>query len=403
MSRQILAIGDTGAQLVSKFNSNFTELYNYNVEDYGAVHDGVTDDTEAIQDAINACFNGGGGVVYFPNGTYCLSGALKNGIGGIDYNSQLYIPYAAWSVNNVEIKLIGESFNWINTNDDIGVIWKSTIAGSGTWPSVICSKGSGPYLLNYTGLTIENIKINVEAFKDTTGASMSCFNLMYASTPYVNNISASCGVLHKNTKKPDTDVFGLAMGIKQSDFGRIGFYVCLFGFTYGLMIGEGIHANNVQIYGCEQGVIGLTNNYGSLIDYLVVHWCKYPLSGQLDTIFEQARTVPSKLIINLITSEKGEAEDSHETPEWCWEDQFIHDHYHCLLGYANYQRTAGHFTKTSDSGGYNFMLRDIGNGSSFFDWTTTSRPFPIPEGIMGYNAATHKLEYYNGADWIELV
>lgn len=44
-----------------------------NVEDYGAVHDGVTDDTAAIQAAIDAAYDAGGGVVYFPAGLYIVS------------------------------------------------------------------------------------------------------------------------------------------------------------------------------------------------------------------------------------------------------------------------------------------------------------------------------------------
>jgi len=59
----------------------------YNVKAYGAEGDDVTDDSSAIQAAIDACNDAGGGTVYFPEGTYnasitlpynfkgCLSGA----------------------------------------------------------------------------------------------------------------------------------------------------------------------------------------------------------------------------------------------------------------------------------------------------------------------------------------
>ena len=42
----------------------------FNVADYGATGDGVTDDSAAIQAAIDACEAAGGGEVYFPSGTY---------------------------------------------------------------------------------------------------------------------------------------------------------------------------------------------------------------------------------------------------------------------------------------------------------------------------------------------
>ena len=48
----------------------------YNVRTHGAVGDGKTRDTFAIQTAIDACHENGGGTVYFPSGDY-LSGTLR--------------------------------------------------------------------------------------------------------------------------------------------------------------------------------------------------------------------------------------------------------------------------------------------------------------------------------------
>jgi hypothetical protein len=52
-----------------------TKLEQYvSVKDFGAVGDGVTDDTSEIQAAIDAAPEGG--AIYFPNGTYAISAAL---------------------------------------------------------------------------------------------------------------------------------------------------------------------------------------------------------------------------------------------------------------------------------------------------------------------------------------
>ena len=53
----------------------------FNVIDYGAVADGKTLSTQAVQKAVDACSSAGGGVVVFPEGTFVLSTVfLKDGV-----------------------------------------------------------------------------------------------------------------------------------------------------------------------------------------------------------------------------------------------------------------------------------------------------------------------------------
>ncbi len=74
---------DVGATLV--YNAQGGDSYKLkkptppgwqDVTDYGAIGDGSTDDTTAINDAIDAANDAGGGVVYFPPGTYKVTAQL---------------------------------------------------------------------------------------------------------------------------------------------------------------------------------------------------------------------------------------------------------------------------------------------------------------------------------------
>ncbi len=63
-----------------QLNSLSTHISNvgwFNVKDYGAVGDGLADDTVAIQAAITAAEAAYGGMVVFPRGTYLLSDTLR--------------------------------------------------------------------------------------------------------------------------------------------------------------------------------------------------------------------------------------------------------------------------------------------------------------------------------------
>ncbi len=63
----------------------------YNVREFGAVGDGMTIDTGAIQDAIDACSSAGGGMVRVPTGSFVIGTVhIKNNVTlSLDYGAEL--------------------------------------------------------------------------------------------------------------------------------------------------------------------------------------------------------------------------------------------------------------------------------------------------------------------------
>lgn len=407
--REVLAIGNTGAQLVSKFNSNATanNLKVFNVEDYGAVHDGNTDDTGKIQDAINACDAVGGGIVYFPNGVYKIAGDLQTNIGGINYNSQLYIPAHTVDGSNYtihQIKLIGESYNWlVNFNApivDTGVVLKSTIAGTGVFPSVICSMASTG--LNYNESSIENIKIVVDAFEGTTGPSMCGINFFYASSCYLNNVTVCIDAVAINAIIPETHVAGIMVGSLNNDFPRLG-KVHVAGFYYGYILGEGVTGEAVHAYFNNIGIMAMKAPYQINLVNAVLHWNAYDIAAQQETIYGVTEG-DTFLQIQSLSSEDGYAGDGR-TPAWCYAVDEILDasnRIHGSMSYTVVKEAGIGLDIDKQNGGYNFLVKNLRHDQTW-KWTTTGRPnISSSAGIIGFNTTIGKMECWDGSSWVAL-
>jgi len=63
----------------------------FNVQNFGAKGDGITDDTAAIQSAIDAAAAAGGGQGYIPTGTYIVSGGEEPSDGCLMLKSNVYL------------------------------------------------------------------------------------------------------------------------------------------------------------------------------------------------------------------------------------------------------------------------------------------------------------------------
>lgn len=402
------------------FNNNFALMpYFYNVEDYGAVHDGETDDTVAIQTAINAAYASGGGTIYFPNGVYLIAGALQTHIDFGDeytnYNSQLYIPPPDIVTGaKSRVLLLGESHIRSTGNEVSGVIWKSTIAGSGTWPSVICSKryndGSGT-LMNYNDTILKNISILVNPFIGTTGISMSGVNFMYASHPVVEDVSVAFYSTEStywetlgNLVKPANHSFGIGIGMDANDFAEVRGCCCVSGFYYGYIFGEGVYCETIHSYHCFISLMPIVADYGCVIGHLVSNWNTNDIAGQQETVYKTPGV--NTVMITYCSIENwfdpgGESWIGSRGPAWLEKENYILDNDNLLRGRMNYRIGGGTNMMPKLSGGTNLIVRNVFTGTGYH-WTTLGRPTDPDQGMMGYNQNLYRYEYWTGTSWQQL-
>lgn len=123
----------------------------YNVKDYGAKGDGVTDDTNAIKAVLNTLVGGVGGIVYFPFGTYIVSETIM--VGG-------NVTICGDGVFNTILKLADNSNCDVISNDENTVMYYVSIHDIGIDGNARNnSSGSGILLHNASDSQIYNVRI----------------------------------------------------------------------------------------------------------------------------------------------------------------------------------------------------------------------------------------------------
>lgn len=95
---------------LTKATYSMIEGASVNVLDYGAVGDGIANDSVAIQAAIDYVESIGGGIVYFPKGTYKCNVILKSGVTLTSFSTGTYGYLAGGSVKGVVLQQASAGF-----------------------------------------------------------------------------------------------------------------------------------------------------------------------------------------------------------------------------------------------------------------------------------------------------
>lgn len=228
------------------------------VEQFGATGDGVTDNTTAIQNAVNfAISNLNNNVtIQFSNGTYVISGALQD---TTHANSQIIIPPTknSYSSGQRVIKFKGQNMPAqgmyilaTGGQDPGGTILKSTINGSGGSSAVFSTynaAGASPGF-NALQMEFENLTVRV-----VPGAAMSGINGRNAFGMRVTGVQVYNGLAPFESPQPTnaTSVGIMTPTNNNGAFTRL--QDCSSsGFYTGYEMNEHAIGNNLSSWACIQ-------------------------------------------------------------------------------------------------------------------------------------------------------
>lgn len=238
-----------------------------NVKDapYNAAGDGVTDDTTAIQTALNDVGALGGGVVFIPRGTYFVDGPFD-----ATTNSVIKIPYNDPSTQPpIAIEIRGEVGNThYGTAAPVGgTRILCTKIGTGTRPAVIAANAfsGAPSVpdMNHVYVYIKNLSVDVPDNPTVDG-----IRLETAVGASIENVSVNS----TGTTQPSNGT--RAITTPQINDGTMNLCrnVTAYGFDRGFEVGEHFHGSWIFAVQCNIGVVFNGVNEGSTAD-IGIFWC----------------------------------------------------------------------------------------------------------------------------------
>ena len=256
----------------------------FNVKSYGAAGNGSTDDTTAVQAALDAAASAGGGVVYFPRGVYVIGGALQDTSRS---NSQLLLPRIDYvDTEQITIELRGEfapppimSVIGATTIPDGHSIIKGTLnTASGTAPSLIGAWGPSGTYSNFTNC---HVVVRDLTFRMPSNPQLTACNLQYVASVDVDRVIVDCGGYYVQGLTEPTTAASVALRLPAILNGantRLG-TVDVIGFYTGYLFGEHTLGENVKAWGCKIAATFVAGDHASYFTRFMAVHCEKVLTA----------------------------------------------------------------------------------------------------------------------------
>ena len=309
-----------------------------NIVDFGAVGDGVNDDTDAIQRTINHVYARGGGTVYVPFSPrgYRIAKPAMDTVDGKACRSQLYIPSdtvdsGRW--RNIclqgEMPVVQLHYyqlrdgrgRWPATEFDLPINncvlfsdWEApencTAPNSRPW-SLISVLDSGVALpFGVENLTVRNLEFRVvfntgKMYPSSSAANFRCASRLVVEHCHfglTKNIAS-----HSQQKALAANpcyCAGLIASADQNDhqaFRSVGVQ----GFKYGFVFGEHTVADYLYVHNCEEGIVFHDCSHLSHIHHVVAQHNRIIVSALRQPTFELPDSRNIYFQINSIDFEPG--------------------------------------------------------------------------------------------------
>ena len=308
----------------------------FNVIDFGAKGDGVTDDTAAFQAAIDAVAARGAGkiiVPYSPKG-YRIASPGREFMDGKPCRGQLVIP----PVRGLNIAFEGEmpckllysyqvrppesvKSNFTPTRFGTMGIRNTCIFSDWTPPEerdpkarpwTILSTVEGTSCngkFSMSQVSIANLEFRAHLDKDAMYPKGGCVNLQNSSRAIVRDsqfcLDDNVGdtFLKKSLQPNPCHTVGLMMSGDQND-NQVLNNVAVQGFRYGLVLGEHVVADYLYVHNCEEGIVFHDSTHLSTINHVVAQHNRVILSTAPDGLFGH-RAAECNVIVGSVNFESG--------------------------------------------------------------------------------------------------